>query len=60
MLWLIVAVVVLIFLLPRLARHERGVPTFPGQPISTLHSEMSKKTNRKTKAALAAATRLLQ
>ncbi len=63
MVWLIGAIV-LVVVLPgavRLARRRRELVTiFPGEPISTLHTDMSRKTSKETKAALDAATELLR
>ncbi len=58
--WWIGAVVV-VLVVPVLARRRREiVKIFPWEPISTLHSERSRKTSKEQKAALDAATQLLQ
>jgi hypothetical protein len=63
MTWLIGTVVVAVVLhrMIRLARRRRELVTvLPGEPISTLHTDMSKKTSKERKAALDAATQLLR
>jgi hypothetical protein len=60
MLWILGAVA-LLFLVPHLLKGRRGqVPVLPGQPITTIHSAISRRTSRETKAALDAATALLR
>lgn len=57
----ILAVVLLAFLLPRLLRRRRDViPMLPLQPIATFHGMRLKRTKRETKAALEAASALLE
>ncbi len=61
MIWMLVVVALLVVVLPRLARRRRELVTvFPWEPISTLHTAISRKTSKETKAALDAATQLLQ
>jgi hypothetical protein len=63
MTWLIGTIVVSVVLhsAVRLARRRRGVVTvFPGEPISTLHTDRSRKTSKERKAALDAASQLLR
>jgi hypothetical protein len=60
MLWVLGAVVLVVFV-SRVVRSRREiVAVFPGQPVSTLHSAWSKRTRKETKAALSAATSLLR
>ena len=57
----ILAVVLLSFLLPRLLHRRRDViPMLPLQPIATFHRMRLKRTKRETKAALEAASALLE
>jgi hypothetical protein len=61
--WLIGSVIVAVVLrgAVRFARRRRGLVTvLPGQPISTLHTNRSKKTSKERKAALDAASQLLR
>jgi hypothetical protein len=63
MTWLIGTVVVAVVLhgLVRIARRRRELVTVqPGEPISTLHADMSRKTSKERKAALDAASQLLR
>ncbi len=62
MTWLIGAAVVAVVLgAIRVTRRRRELVTvFPGEPISTLHTDMSKKTSKERRAALDAATQLLR
>lgn len=53
--------IALVFVISALVRRRREiVRIFPWEPISTLHGEMSRKTTKEHKAALDAATQLLQ
>ncbi len=60
MIWIAVLLPLLLFIARLLYRRADRVPILPGQPMSTLNSAMSKRTNKKTKAALDAATLLLR
>ena len=61
MMWILAIVLFVFIVVPRVLRRRRAVvAVFPSQPISTMNSAMSKKTKKETKAALDAATSLLQ
>jgi hypothetical protein len=60
MLWWIGAVVLLVVIPAVVRRRRETVKVFPWEPISTLHGDMSRKTPKERKAALDAATRLLE
>jgi hypothetical protein len=61
MVWALLALVVLVFAIPRLARRRRGVFAVSLlDPISTMRVELSRKHSGKKKAALDAATTVLR
>ncbi len=60
MLWLLALLLLVVVLTGLMRRRREVVPIFPWEPISTLHTERSKKTSKETKAALDAATQLLR
>lgn len=56
-----IGVVALVFAVPAVLRRRREiVKIFPWEPISTLHSDLARRTTKERKAALDAATQLLQ
>jgi hypothetical protein len=60
-LFLVALLVTIVIILAAVMRSRRkSVSVFPADPVSTLHSERSKKVTKETQAALDAATRLLR
>ncbi len=60
MTWLLIIAFLVFVALPRLLRRRRGsIPMLPSQPINTFHNARLKRTNGLTKAALDAASALL-
>lgn len=61
MAWILAGVLPAFFFLRFLLRHRReSIAMLPLQPISTFHSMRSKRMKRETKAALEAASALLE
>ncbi len=59
--WVLLAALSALLVLPRLARKRREqFPVLPGEPISTMRSETSRKRSNRTKAALDAASQVLR
>ncbi len=60
MISLAVLVPLVLLLSWRFIRRGERVAVFPGQPVSTLHSARLKTTDKRTKAALDAASQILE
>ncbi len=61
MVWVLVALLVAVLVVSRIARrHRESFPVSASEPISTMHLEMAKKRTGETKAALAAANKILR
>ncbi len=59
MMWVLLAVLVAVFVVPRLTRSRReGLTVSPSEPISTMH--MTKRRTEETTAALNAANKMLR
>jgi len=59
MMWVLLAVLVTVFVVPRLTRrHREGLTVSPSEPISTMH--MTKRRTEETTAALNAANKMLR
>jgi hypothetical protein len=60
MAWVIGGALVASLLIALVRRHRDRVVVSPSDPVSTLNSELSKRTSKGKKSALDAATRLLK
>jgi hypothetical protein len=60
MVWLVASALVVLFAVPLARRRRKLFVVLPSEPISTMHTAMSRKRTQRTRSAIQAANEILR